>query len=440
VGDVDGDGTGDLLVGAPGAPGSGMPGAVVVLSGADGSVLRSVPGHEEGGRFGQAVAAAGDVDEDGVPDLLVGAPGEGGGQGAAYVLSGADGSGLWSGHGADGDGYGSSVDGLGAPCKADLGPGVVIGATQGGAGGHGYVELRGAHDLALLRTTEGQAAGDRFGNAARLAGDVDGDGVLDLVVSSDPRNGDGDPSGPAYVQVLSGDDGSVLHTWTATTAGTGFGLAVQAVGDVNADGWDDVGVGEPFFDGGRGRVRLFSGHTGEVLHELLGSAGSDGRLGSQVVGVGDLDGDDLPDIATSAPGDDSAGADAGMVLVVSFTPWRTEGGGVAGAGGEPHLSGQGSLEPGTSTALSLKKAPPLAMATLVTGHALTYNANLGILEPTADEVTAGLLTNVGGLLEVEQTWPEGWPEDSLVYYQYRVVDPSAPGGIARSNTISGRTP
>ena len=118
IGDVNGDGIPDFVVGAVQVGGSVYPGRAVVYSGADGTEIWSVDGASANDRFGDAVEGAGDVNNDGIPDVIVGAFGDdpngliSGGR--AWVFSGVDGSVLhmldgqmeneWFGHGVAGAG------------------------------------------------------------------------------------------------------------------------------------------------------------------------------------------------------------------------------------------------------------------------------------------------------------------------------------------------
>ena len=283
--DLNGDGAGDLAVGAPtesvadeatnGAFGAGR---AYLLSGADGSVLRAFvsPQPEGNGEFGQAVAALGDVDGDGRCDVVVGAPGEFFNTGRAYVFSGATGAVLRT---------------LDSPI-VDRNPGA----------------------RAVL-----------FGSAVAGAGDVNGDGRPDLVVGA-PRAQEDDTGtlGAGRAFILSGADGSVLHRLqpSPTLNNTEFGSAVAGIGDLDGDGRPDVAVGAYSFGfsslGTPGQAYAFSGASGAALltldpPEAVGDDRYDGRYGWSVVGVGDVDGDGRADLAVGAPGEGGVGSGGGEI-------------------------------------------------------------------------------------------------------------------------------
>ena len=87
----------------------------------------------------------------------------------------------------------------------------------------------------------GQAAGSGLGYSVARAGDVDGNGVEDQIIGAPLDDANGEDSGSVYV--LSGSDGSLLYTWHGDGPHDEFGWSVSGAGDVNADGLADVIVG-----------------------------------------------------------------------------------------------------------------------------------------------------------------------------------------------------
>ncbi|MGQ0592088.1 MAG: FG-GAP-like repeat-containing protein [Gammaproteobacteria bacterium] len=258
AGDVNGDGRTDLLVGAPGqrVGGRANQGQAYVLSGADGRLLLILdnPIPQADAAFGAAVAGIGDVNGDGAPDLLVGAPEQDGSfvnEGLAFVFSGADGR--------------------------------------------------------LLRTLDEPASPfpALFAFAVAAAGDVNGDGAPDLLVGA-PLARVGDGSGRAFV--FNGADGSLLRTLDLPIPETGalFAFAVAAAGDVNGDGVPDLLVGAPGKDvseTNQGQALVFSGADASVLLTLDHPNPDDlAGFGETVAGIADVDGDGAPDFLVGAPG------------------------------------------------------------------------------------------------------------------------------------------
>ncbi len=142
----------------------------------------------------------------------------------------------------------------------------------------------GASGLALYTLT----GPDGFGSAVAGTGDLDGDGFPDLIV--------GAPDAVEAARVYSGADGSLLHDLAPPPGGGDFGRSVAGVGDVDGDGVPDVAVGASQAN----LARIFSGETGLLLATLPGPAGSM-SFGRAVAGVGDVDGDGVPDIAVGDP-------------------------------------------------------------------------------------------------------------------------------------------
>ncbi|MFQ5747358.1 MAG: FG-GAP-like repeat-containing protein [Gemmatimonadota bacterium] len=169
---------------------------------------------------------------------------------------------------------------------------------------HPFVE-----DVKILREWRGEAAADQFGWIARNIGDVDGDGVNDVTTSAPSHGENGSSAGKVYA--YSGGSGDLL--WSREgEAGDQLGLGIEAAGDVNADGVPDVAAGAP----GGGRALVLSGDDGRVLLELRGEAGGD-AFGRKVSDVGDVNADGHDDVIVGAPENDAAGEAAGAAYVYS---------------------------------------------------------------------------------------------------------------------------
>src|SRR6185436_4924732 len=144
----------------------------------------------------------------------------------------------------------------------------------------------------------GQAAGDWFGRATSRAGDVDGDGIADLVVGASRSDANGSESGSALV--ASGKDGHALFT-VLGAAGDMLGWAVSGGEDVDRDGIPDFAISShdhvAFL--GAGYVLVCSGWDGHVLHRFDGDH-ADQTLGTAVALIGDVDGDGHADVLVGA--------------------------------------------------------------------------------------------------------------------------------------------
>ena len=300
AGDVNSDGTPDLIVGAPEADRNGMfnNGYVQVLSGADGGELHVFNGDQSQDRLGRSVSGAGDVNDDGFEDIIVSVPLDdenGFNTGSARVLSGDDGAKL---HEFTGD---TAFEKLAGPVSAagdvngDGVPDLIVGAPLA--------------DSASVFSGDGEGAlfefngdaGERFGNSVSGAGDVNGDGFDDLIVGANVDNNNGLNSGSA--RVLSGFDGVELFEFVADSERDEFGTSVSHIGDVNDDGFDDLIVGAPGDDNNgfeSGSARVLSGSDGSELFEFNGESADD-RFGFSVSGAGDVNGDGIADFIVGAP-------------------------------------------------------------------------------------------------------------------------------------------
>ena len=327
IGDVDKDGFSDMLIGAPDSdsgPGGTNSGRAYVYSGQTGALLYMFNGEAQGDEFGLAVSGAGDVNNDGFPDVIIGAPRFdfiGGNTGRAYVYSGQNGALLYMFNGeGQGDLFSFSVSGAGDVNNdgfADL----IVGAQQndaaGGNAGRAYVYS--GQTGALLYTFTGEFSFDKFGSSVSAAGDVDNDGFADVIIGALQYNiGVEANAGRAYV--YSGQTGALLHTFDGETFEEFLGGSVSGIGDVDKDGYSDVMVGASGGVGnapGAGRAYVYSGQTGALLYMIPGEMSAD-AFGFSVSGAGDIDNDGAPDIVIGANNHDSLFVDNGAVYVYSL--------------------------------------------------------------------------------------------------------------------------
>ncbi|MCA8940937.1 MAG: FG-GAP repeat protein [Planctomycetes bacterium] len=382
AGDVNGDGYDDLVVGAPYAdPNGSSSGSATVFSGFDGSVLHTLEGEAGNDQFGYAVSAAGDLDGDGFDDVLVGAWLHDSGTadtGRAQVFSGRDGTLLLELDGAStGDNFGRSV-GLVGDIDGDLVPDYVIGAYRADANGtdSGSAYVFSGATGAVLWTFHGASADDHFGYSVAGAGDVDADGVADVIVGA--LDADGIATSGGMARVFSGATGAVLHTFQGVVALGQLGNAVGGAGDIDGDGHADLIVGsfgESTTGPDAGAVRVFSGADGSVLFLQNGATGTE-RFGWAVDGGADIDGDVLPDLVIGVRGKDSNGNfDAGGCVVydAGFVgdagAWTIYGTACPGTGGRiPRIGHLGRPQVSSTIGFTLRGAPAFAAATLLYGN------------------------------------------------------------------------
>ncbi len=321
IGDFNDDGFDDLIISARTADNSGTnSGSCYVVFGAaqplpvnfdvaqlNGSNGFAMHGESANDTACWSVSEAGDVNNDGLSDLIVGARSANPitvQTGAAYVV------------------FGTSAT---MPSEFNL-------STLDGNNGFRLI---------------GEASGDFFGDAVSAAGDVNHDGVDDLLIGATRADNNGTSSGAAYVVFgranfpasvavadLDGNDGFLLN---AEAAGDGLGIDVSQAGDFNGDGIDDMLVGayqaDPVQLDLAGKAYVVFGRdsnhqggdfpailelanldssTGVVLH----GANAGDTFGRVLTAAGDINHDGTDDIAVQAPSEDSNASSAGAVYII----------------------------------------------------------------------------------------------------------------------------
>lgn len=348
AGDVDNDGHADFLIGTRNDEPSGMnSGSAVVRSGIDGSILYAFLGSAAGDQLGYAVSGAGDVNNDGFEDVIIGAPfADAGGQdgGLARLYSGLDGSVLYSFQGdSANDRLGAAVSGAG-DVDADGFDDVVVGASGDSVNflGSGTAFVYSGNTGAVLYAFHGSAAQDRLGTAVSGAGDVDADGYADVIVGAPYADNGPVPSGldVGYARVYSGKVGATLYTFYGATYLARFGEKVGGAGDTNGDGYADLVVGAPNAFSQYGYAQVLSGKTGASLLGFAGGANGTG-VGYDVGGAGDVNGDGRSDVLIGTNGDASVHSGAsGAVLVKAEIPfWGSSPKVVASVAGDVNADG-----------------------------------------------------------------------------------------------------
>jgi hypothetical protein len=333
VPDVDGDGLTDLLVGAKLENPIGSPndaGRAHLFSGKTGTTLRSFasPNEQSDGRFGWGVGGVPDLNGDGHGDVIIGAPLENpvGGPpdaGQAYVFSGATGSYLYTLNSPtpkQGGLFGFSVSGI-ADIDGDGAGDIIVGAWHESppgnpsSAGRAHVYSGASGDLLYTLASPNQTVGGYFGVSVSSVYDVNGDGIDDIVVGApgDPPSG---PVAAGRAYIFSGVDGSLLQTLASSNPEPlgNFGISVSGVPDIDGDGRGDVIVGasQESSSGGHdfaGRAYLISGATGQVIHVLESPNAQDfSSFGEASAGVADIDGDGWGDVVIGARDENPGGS------------------------------------------------------------------------------------------------------------------------------------
>lgn len=343
LGDINGDGRDELLIGAPFDDDTGTnTGTVYVVSGLDGTILREHHGNAANDEYGTAVINAGNLDGDAFDDYVIGTPGvdaTGVDRGGISAFSGATGLGIYSQLGPKaGSRFGTVLAG-GGDITGDGFDDFLVGAPSWDANtaleNQGWFGVYSGQTGANVKQASGTAFTHALGSALAVPGDLNGDGRADYAVGLPGYdNGPGGEflSNAGRIDVFSGLNHALLYSrWGGASDELGTSLA--PAGDTDADGAPELIVGAPGDLGGAGSAYVYEGSAGALLQQLqgLGATAAD-RFGTSVAPLGDIDHDGRDDVAVGAPLLVPLAGNGGYVRLVSGATWGPAGawGGVVG--------------------------------------------------------------------------------------------------------------
>jgi len=324
-GDLQNDGVSDVAIGAPYIlnPSSTTGAVFIYLQNPAGGTVQTLLSNQVNSSFGFSVAGVGDVNGDGYGDLLVGAPNynpgshPNAGQASLYLgnsfgfgaapswtfTTNEDGAGVgyavaWAGD-VNRDGYDDWIVGAPYHTNGEINEGAVY-LFFGGAG---------ALPATPAWTQESDQSEAAMGYCVSTAGDVNADGYADILVGT-PGTTDSYIN-EGSVALFMGAPGGPTHfparTWFGGQAGAELGISVATAGDVNGDGFCDFIAGAPYFSQGETNEGVAFVYQGAALPVLIGtpttlqSNVANSEFGSAVGTAGDINGDGYADVVVGAP-------------------------------------------------------------------------------------------------------------------------------------------
>lgn len=340
AGDVNGDNYDDVLVASEYCGVLDREGRVYLFLGSASGLSSTSAWMIEGGdsdeSLGWSIASAGDVNDDGFDDVIIGAPWASypeGHEGRAYAFYGSA------------SGLSTTADWVEESNVHWSGFGVSV-ASAGDVNGDGYSDvIIGHHNMDNPEEDEGRAyvyygsvdglvadpawqfennhAGSGLGESVASAGDVNGDGYSDVIVGAFRYSNPGEREGIAYLFLSSPSGLSLTPDWEVESNQdyAEYGQSVDSAGDVNDDGYDDVLVGAPWYSNGEqseGRAFLYYGSPTGPMAAPIHTAESnqvDAHMGYSVASAGDVNGDEIADIIVGISWFDGGQGNEGRAIV-----------------------------------------------------------------------------------------------------------------------------
>ena len=346
AGDINGDGFSDVIVGASDYDNGAVTnlGCVYSFNGSAAG-LSSTPAvmkerNQVDANLGISVASAGDVNDDGLGDVIIGANLYDNGatinSGAVFIYHGLNNGGINNFSspasplvGAAGSNFGISVA-LAGDVNGDGYSDIIVGANLAGVNNAGaaYIYHGSPSGISLTPSTTltGINAGDNFGISVSGAGDINWDGYSDVVVGANLYESSPVETNEGAAFVYYGSTSGINtalgpHRLESNQANANFGISVAHAGDVNQDGWSDVVVGADLYDNGEmdeGAAFLYCGSShgiNAIPITSLESNQSNAHFGISVAYAGDINGDSYSDVIVGAHLYDNVHTDAGAAFV-----------------------------------------------------------------------------------------------------------------------------